>query len=286
VILHALVRWLIPLGVAVAIAASFVALVWAFQRRLIYLPTARLSDAAAAAFVPDREEVELRTADGLRLGAWFVEARRSPSRAAILVCNGNAGNRSLRAPLAAALAARGFSVLLFDYRGYGGNPGRPSEAGLIEDARAARAYLASRGDVDARRIVYFGESLGAAVAVALADERPPAALVLRSPFTSLADVGRLHYPFLPVRALLADRFPSVERIGRIEAPLLVLAGERDGIVPAWQSRALFQAAPEGRKRLWILDGADHNDLELLAGQRMIVEIERFLAAWLDPEDRR
>src|SRR5205807_5382312 len=134
------------------------------------------------------------------------------------------------------LADAGCQVLLFDYRGYGRNPGSPSEAGLLADARAARAYLRTRSDVDERRLVYFGESLGAAVAVALAVEEPPGALVLRSPFRSLAEVGRLHYPYLPVDLMLADRYPTADRIARVQAPLLVIAAERDEIIPVEQSR--------------------------------------------------
>jgi hypothetical protein len=181
----------------------------------------------------------------------------------VLVCNGNGGNRSLRAPLAAALARAGLAVLLFDYRGYAANPGHPTEDGLAADARAALAYLAARPEVDPARLVYLGESLGAAVALRLAVERPPAALVLRSPFASLAEVGRLHYPWLPVSLLLADRYDSLGRVGELAAPLLVVAGERDRIVPASHSRRLFDAAPRP-KRLVLLPGADHNDLDLLA----------------------
>ena len=141
----------------------------------------------------------------------------------------------------------GLSVLLFDYRGYGGNPGRPSEDGLAADARAAQAWLAAQPDVDPDRIAYFGESLGAAVAVGLAVQRPPAALVLRSPFTSLADVGAVHYPWLPVRRLLLDRYPSIERIASVHAPVLVIAGDRDDIVPAALSKRLYDAAAEPKR---------------------------------------
>jgi uncharacterized protein len=194
---------------------------------------------------------------------------------AVLVCNGNGGDRILRAPLAAALCSVGLSVLLFDYRGYGGNPGSPSENGLAADARAARAFLTSRPDIDPDRIVYFGESLGAAVVVRLALEFPPAAMVLRSPFTSLTDVGRLHYPWLPVAAVLTDRYPSISRISRLAAPLLVIAGDRDTIVPAKLSRRLYDAAGEPKRFLLVPD-ADHNSLELLDGPSMIDAIVRFL----------
>ena len=166
-------------------------------------------------------------------------------------------------------------VLLVDYRGYGGNPGTPSESGFAADSRAALAYLVGRSDVDASRLVYFGESLGAAVAVGLAVEHPPAALILRSPFTSMADAGQYHYPFLPVRLLLQDRFPSIDRIHRIRSPLLVIAGERDRIVPIQQSRRLYEAASDP-KTLVVVPEADHNDYELLAGDEMIRAIVRFL----------
>jgi len=319
----------ILLGLAAVLAASL-GLLWAFQRRLLYLPAPRAVPPAAAV-LPGAEEVTFPTADGLRLGGWFVpgagpvdnaahpgsrsatlpegaptaagsgaarpqrprrpepearagprrpgpEARAGPRRPgpAVLVLNGNGGNRSLRAPLAAALAGMGLHVLLFDYRGYGGNPGRPTEAGLAADARAALDHLAGRPEVDPDRMVYFGESLGAAVALRLATERPPAALVLRSPFASLAEVGRLHYPLVPVGLLLRDRYDSAALAGRLAAPLLVVAGDRDRIVPAGHSRRLFAAAPEP-KRLVVLDGADHNDPDLLAGPRLLAELRRFLA---------
>jgi uncharacterized protein len=195
----------------------------------------------------------------------------------VLVCNGNGGDRSMRADLGAALTRLGLAVLLFDYRGYGRNPGRPTEEGLAADARAALAYLAGRPEVDPERMVYLGESLGAAVALRLATERPPAALVLRSPFASLVEVGRRHYPVLPVSLLLRDRYDSAALAGRLAAPLLVVAGGRDRIVPASHSRRLFAAAPEP-KRLVVLEGADHNDHDLLAGPRLVDALRSFLAS--------
>jgi uncharacterized protein len=290
----------ILLVVAAVLAAPF-GLLWAFQRRLLYFPAPRTVPPAASV-LPGAEEVTFPTADGLRLGGWFVAAgavddpahlasrsatlpEGAPTAAglgaarpgaAVLVCNGNGGNRSLRAPLAAALAGMGFHVLLFDYRGYGGNPGHPTEEGLAADARGALDHLAGRPEVDPARVVYFGESLGAAVALRLAVERPPAALVLRSPFASLAEVGQLHYPLVPVSLLLRDRYDSAARAGRLAAPLLVVAGARDRIVPASHSRRLFAAAPQP-KRLVVLDGADHNDHDLLAGPRLLAELRQFLA---------
>ncbi len=169
----------------------------------------------------------------------------------------------------------GLSVLLFDYRGFGGNPGAPTEDGLAADARAALACLRSRPEVDATRIVYFGESLGAAVAVRLASEQPPAALILRSPFTSLPDIGRVHYPYLPVALLIWDRYASLDRIADVRAPVLVIAAEHDSIVPPSHSRRLYEAANEP-KRYAVIPGADHNDLEMLAGERLIREVVAFI----------
>lgn len=256
-----------------ALALAGIAALWHRQRALIYFPDPTVPPVAAT--LPGAEAVAFETADGLRLGGWFVPAQGEARGTTILVFNGNGGNRAHRAPLAAALSRAGFAVLLFDYRGYGENPGSPTEPGLLADARAARAYLASRPDVDPSRIVYLGESLGAAVAVALAVEAPPRALVLRSPFTSLADVGRLHHPWLPVGPLLRDRYPSLERIGRAAAPLLVVAGERDRLIPAAQSRHLYEAAG-GPKRFVLIAGAAHNDHALLAGDRFIGEVVAFL----------
>jgi uncharacterized protein len=267
-------RIVVGVSVLLAMVLVVIALAWLFQRRLICLAEPGRVPAAAT-ILPAGQDVALDTADGLRLGGWFVPAT-GKSQATVLVLGGNAGNRAARAPLAAELSRAGLSVLLLDYRGYGGNPGSPTERGLLADARAARAYLAERGDVDPARLVYFGESLGAAVAVQLAVERPPMALVLRSPFTSLADVGRVHYPFLPVRLLLKDRYASIEQVGRLRCPVLVLAGAGDGVVPWEQSRRLAAAIPEP-KRFVLIPGADHNSLELLAGRRLIGEVICFVA---------
>jgi fermentation-respiration switch protein FrsA (DUF1100 family) len=262
------------LWVLVAAVVLTLALIWLLQRRLIYFPTSTPVPAAAT-ILPTAEQVSFDTEDDARLGAWWLPPARA-SRDTVIVFHGNAGDRSHRAPLADVLTRAGYGVLLFDYRGYGGNPGEPSETGLAADARAARAYVDSRPDVDRSRVVYFGESLGAAVAVSLAIEKPPKALILRSPFTSLADMGRIHYPFLPTGPLLRDRYESISRIDQVACPILILAGERDTIIPAEVSRRLYEGISRGDAQFVLIPGADHNDFELLAGKQLIEEVLRFV----------
>jgi uncharacterized protein len=261
------VRRLVRAGLVVAVVLAVLSgLLWGLQRRLVYFPDAGPVPAAGAV-LPGARDVVLQTSDGLRLGAWFLPGRDAEAPA-VLVANGNGGHRGLRAPLAAALAGRGLAVLLFDYRGYGGNAGSPSEEGLARDVRAARAHLLEEAGVPPDRLLYLGESLGAAVVTELATEHPPAGLVLRSPFVDLAAVGAAHYPFLPVRALLRDRYPVAERVATIRVPTTVVLGGADSIVPPAQSRAVATAAA-GLHRLVEVPGADHNDRVLLDGDALV-----------------
>lgn len=269
------------LAVVALVAAIALVVLYVAQRSLVYFPGSTSPDWAL--LPADAEVVEFDTADGVRLSGWFLPARGQPDRTAVpavLIFNGNAGDRSHRLPLAEALAERGYSALLFDYRGYAGNPGTPSEDGLRADARAAVGALAARPEVDPERIAYFGESLGSAVAGGLATERSPAALILRSPPSSLGDIGRHHYPFLPVfDFLLFDRYQLAEQIRTVRVPLLVLVTERDEIVPAELSRRVFDAAAEP-KRYVPLDAGHHNDPALLAGDEMLAAVTSFLDEWL------
>lgn len=261
-------RALLVLVAVLVVAALVLAMLLVFQRQLVYFPQPA-DGGRASDHLPNAREVTLRTDDRLELGAWFVPATQGDRGVTVLVANGNAGNRSMRAPLAAALARSGLSVLLFDYRGFGGNPGKPTEEGLARDARAAQTFLIDEVAVRPERLVYFGESLGAAVVTRLATERAPAGLVLRSPFTDLASVGRVHYPFLPVhRALLMDRYPVVDLIARVSVPVTVVYGTRDSIVPPDQSEAVAAAAA-GPTRSIAVEGADHNDHDLVEGRALI-----------------
>jgi uncharacterized protein len=256
--------------ITLAVVALLLALVWALQRRLIYLPSPGAVPPATD-MLNGAREVTLRTADGLELGAWFVAPSEPDRRMAVLVAAGNAGNRSLRAPLAEALARHGLAVLLFDYRGYGDNRGRPTQAGLARDVRAALEFLGEEVGLRGDRLLYYGESLGAAVVTELAIAHPPAGLVLRSPFVDLASVGRVHYPFLPVRTLLKDRFPLARQLARVTVPTTVVYGSDDRIVPPDQSRAVAAAAG-GPTRLVEIEDADHNDRALLDGAALVAAV--------------
>ncbi|WP_434444490.1 alpha/beta hydrolase [Lentzea sp. E54] len=242
--------------IAAAVVVTIVAVVFAFQRKLVYFPSPGPLPSAEEV-LPGGRDVRLVTADGLLLGGWHFEVPDAP--ATVIVFPGNGGNRAGRAPLARELTARGLSVLLFDYRGYGDSPGTPGEEGLTYDARAAL-------DLIDGPVIYFGESLGAAVAVGLATYRAPRGMVLRSPFTSLAAVGSHHYPWLPVKMLLQDKYPVVERVSALDVPTVVLLGTADSVVPPAQSREVATAA---RAKLIEVAGADHNDEALLSGPRVI-----------------
>jgi uncharacterized protein len=255
------------------IAAVLLLLIWIGQRQLIYFPYREVSSPAAVG-LSGVETIRIPVEDGVVLNGWFLPAPAAPPFT-VIVFNGNAGNRSYRASLAAALRARGLAVLLFDYRGFGENPGAPSQKGLEADARAVYAYATQRADVRPDRLVYFGESLGTAVATSLAARHPPAALVLRSPFASLTEVGQFHYPVLPVGWLLRDRFAAIDLIATVRAPVLVIAGDRDRVVPLEQSQRLFDKAAQP-KQMVVVQGADHNDAALFDGAQLIEATMGFL----------
>ena len=257
--------------VVLLLVGTVVVMLLTLQRQLIYLPDPAPVPAAADVIAGARD-VTLHTADGLELGAWFVPAAGPVDvEMAVLVAPGNGGNRAGRAELAEALSRRGLGVLLMDYRGYGGNPGSPSEDGLAADADAALEVLEELG-YPPQRTLYFGESLGAAVVAALQTRQPPAGMVLRSPFTELADVGAHHYPWLPVRALLRDRFPVVDNLAASDVPVTVIYGDRDSVVPSMLSARVADRAPSLAERVVLAD-ADHND-PVMFGSRVAATVAR------------
>lgn len=245
--------------VTALVAGLLVGALAALQRQLIYFPT-RSDPGPAANHLPGGQDITLHTEDGLDLNAWLLPPTTPADRhVAVLHANGNGGNRGDRVPLLRELTDRGLTVLAMDYRGYGGNPGSPDEDGLAADARAGAAFLREHG-FDPAHTVYFGESLGTGVVTRLATTDPPAALVLRSPYTALVDVGARTYPFLPVRTMLRDRYPLLELMPTIQAPVTVIRGTDDHIVPTFMSEQVARAAPHLTEDL-VLE-AGHNDVAM------------------------
>lgn len=250
-----------------ALYVLLTAALWLMQRSLIYLPFGGRPDPAAwgaAGMTP----VDLATEDGLTLLAWWQPPAREDAPVLVLF-HGNAGHLGYRVGKVRDFMEAGWGVLLPAYRGYSGNPGRPTETGLYADGRAALDWLAGRG-VASERLVVYGESLGSGVAVKMASERRVGALALEAPFTSLAALAAHHYPIFPARRLVRDRYDSGARIGEVRAPVLVIHGERDTIVPADFGRALLDAANEPKKGVFLPD-AGHNDLPLHGIARYVLD---------------
>lgn len=236
--------------------AALVGLLFAFQRSLLYAP-GPAGPSPSAAGVGQMEEVRVKTSDGLDLLAWHSPPASSQGLTVVYL-HGNAGSLAARAFKVRPLLDAGHGVLLLSWRGFGDNPGRPTEEGLYRDGRAAIAYLRDRG-VRVEHMAFYGESLGSGVAVQMASETTPAAVILEAPFSSITDVAAAHYPFVPVRLLLKDRYDSASKIAAVRAPILILHGTRDAVVPLRFGRRLFDAASEP-KRMEVFDAGGHENL--------------------------
>lgn len=255
----------------VALYGAIVLLMGLAQRKMMYFPGAAVPPPAVAG-VPEMAVVSVRTADGLDLLAWYAPPG-APGAPVIAYFHGNAGTVALRAGRVRPYLDAGLGVLLLEYRGYGGNPGAPSETGLFADAAGAAAFLAARG-IGPERTVAYGESLGSGVAVWLAHDAaakraPLAAVVLEAGFSSAADLAQHHYSILPARWLVRDRYQSITRIGAIGAPLLMIHGTHDPVVPLVFARRLFDQAGEP-KAFRLLDGGGHDDLDLRGGPEAVL----------------
>lgn len=248
---------------------------WAFQERLIFLPRPATVTSPADLGLDDAEVLELRTADGLRLRAWLLGAGQSDT--AVLVCHGNAGSIEGGLHHARAFRRMGHAVLLFSYRGYGGNPGRPSEEGTYLDAEAAHEALLAAG-FEPGRIAVYGQSLGGAVALELAVRREVGALVTESAFTSMADMGAMLYPWLPARRLTRVRYENAAKVGRLRTPYLLLHSPEDELVPFAHAEQLFALAPEPKQRVATSGG--HNGGGFLGQDVATRHVAAFLARHL------
>lgn len=251
---------------------ALVVMVYVIQGRLIYFPDRNVHvtpQARGLAF----ETVRLHTADDVELDAWFVPAELP--RGVLLFCHGNAGNISHRLESLAVFHDLGLSTLIFDYRGYGRSSGAPSEQGTYLDAAAAWHYLVKDRGVAPEQIILFGRSLGAAVAIWLATQHKPAALIVESGFTSVPELAAQLYPWLPMRWLARFRYNNLDRIARLDVPVLVVHSRDDEIIPYVHGRRLFDAA-RGQKQLLELRGG-HNDGFYVSGAEYFNGLDRFLS---------
>jgi fermentation-respiration switch protein FrsA (DUF1100 family) len=268
-------RLLLCVGLGIVVAAGL-ALAGVrsgmIERSFIYFPDSELV-ADPSDFGLPFQDVSFAAGDGVQLHGWLVPGEKDVTW---LWFHGNAGNISHRLENLKLLHDElGVSVFLFDYRGYGRSRGKPYEEGTYRDAEAALAYLRSHPDINANRIVYFGRSLGAGVAVELATRQPPLGLILESPVPSISELARHHYPFLPVGPLLRTKYDSLAKIGEVKAPLLVLHGDMDDIVPFEGGKKLFEAANEPKEFYTIRD-AGHNDTYFTGGREYFRALRRFV----------
>jgi fermentation-respiration switch protein FrsA (DUF1100 family) len=246
----------------------------ALESRFIFFPDKRIAETPR-----DRglayEEITFQTEDGLNLNGWWIPGTGSPLT--ILWFHGNGGNISHRLDnITLRHDLLGTNIFIFDYREYGRSEGRASEEGTYQDGEAAIRYLQSRRDIDPTKIVFLGESLGSAVAVEMATRHDCAALILESPFLSIPEMAKASFPFLPIGSFLQTRYDTLSKVGQVRAPLLIVHGENDEIVPFRHGQRLFEAAREP-KEFYSIKGAHHNDLYLVGGTAYLETLDRFLS---------
>jgi hypothetical protein len=236
---------------------TMVGLLYAMQRKLLYFPSTVIG-------TPDQHQLSgftdlrLKTTDGVSIQTWYKQAAEGfPT---IAYFHGNGGNIGGRALIYDTLVQQGFGVMALSYRGYGASEGSPTESGLYEDARTALGYLMVTQQLPPEQIILFGESLGSGVAVQMALEFPVGMLALQSPYRSVAERAAEIYPWVPVKLLIKDRFPSIEKIGKVTAPVLILHGERDEVIPAAHGRSIYEAT-RATKRAHFMPHVNHNDFD-------------------------
>lgn len=266
----------IHLILILTIGYLFVVLVFALmQNRLIYFPS-RLLPSPASIGIRQVKEIFFLSKDRVRICGWFLAP---PSGAPFLLhFNGNAGNIAGRAQLMEMVHSNGWGMLLFDYRGYGKSEGSPGESGLYLDSQAAWDWLTTQAAIEPARIIFWGESLGCGVALNLATKQTPAGLILEAPFKSLRELAKELYPWLPVSLFLRSRFENREKIRLVKAPLLIIHGRRDEIVPFQHGKTLYELA-QGQKYFLALNSS-HNDIFDSGGNLYQEGIRKFVQSCL------
>ena len=240
------------------------------ERHFIFFP-ARPLLSEPSEWGMDFEDVYFSTSDGVKLNAWLISA--GDEAPMVLWFHGNAGNIADRIENAKLLFDRGLSLFMVDYRGYGRSKGTPSEKGINEDGQAAYNYLLAHG-VETENLIMFGRSLGSTVAIYLASLNKCAGVILESAFTNMADMARRHFPVLPGMGSFKLKFPSIDRIGSLDEPILFIHGDEDEIVPYELGRRLFEAASADRD-FYTINGAHHNDTYHVGGKEYFDRFEKF-----------
>ena len=248
------------------------------ENKMIYFPMAYPEGYwDTSPFPGNIEDCAFRAADGVELHGWFAHAlgAADEKRPTLLFFHGNAGNITHRLSNVAYLVQLGVNVFIFDYRGYGKSEGRPDEQGLYADALAAYDYLLARDDVQKEQIIFFGRSLGGAVAVELASQKPCEKLILESTFTSIKEMSKEMFAGFPLHYFVRTKFDSLSKIPRIQVPLLLLHGNRDSVVPFRHGKSLFAAA-NTPKDFYEIEGAGHNDTYEIGGNVYFERLSRFI----------
>lgn len=243
------------------------------EENFIFFPDAEINETPRAIGLAF-DDIFFNTSDGVRLHGWFVPGHRAQTT--LLWFHGNAGNISNRLENIKLIHNKvGTNIFIFDYRGYGRSGGRVSEEGTYMDGEAAIEYLRTRRDIGPQKLILFGRSLGAAVAAEMATREEGLTLILESPFESIREMARVAFPLLPIGSILRTRYDVVEKIKKVKAPILVLHGDRDDVVPFTQGKKVFEAAPEP-KEFYTIRGAGHNDTFIVGGDAYFTALKNFI----------
>ena len=249
------------------------------EKGLIFHPDKGNDSITPDAYGIEYDDVTFRTEDGLNLHGWFVPGKKSSPDEdlhTLLWFHGNAGNINHRLGNIKMLHERvQVNVFIIDYRQYGRSEGKISEKGTYIDARAALAHLHSQKEINQEKIIFFGRSLGSAVAVELALKEKCRALILETPFTSILEMGKKLYPFLPVSLLLKTKYDSLSKIRNIKVPILIMHGDKDDLVPFEHGKRLYDMANEP-KEFYTIPGAGHNDTHIVGGDEYFDVIRNFV----------
>ena len=249
------------------------------EKGLIFHPDKGNDSITPDAYGIEYDDVTFRTEDGLNLHGWFVPGKKSSPDEdlhTLLWFHGNAGNINHRLGNIKMLHERvPVNVFIIDYRQYGRSEGKISEKGTYIDARAALAHLHSQKEINQEKIIFFGRSLGSAVAVELALKEKCRALILETPFTSILEMGKKLYPFLPVSLLLKTKYDSLSKIRNIKVPILIMHGDKDDLVPFEHGKRLYDMANEP-KEFYTIPGAGHNDTHIVGGDEYFDVIRSFV----------